>query len=192
MKKNWFVKIPVALVVLLLFAGADWTTEKAKEQAFQNVQTKIDVTKYPSQDPNFEENQAALKQDNKHVGGRFVTKATAGNYVVFEEIKEGEGSLPAQTMFYNKNGHLISIRLSPQKDYPRVAYIYCVQNECEHRKGGGPAYQSGSLMSVSLHLENGEMFYFTDGGELIRHFLNRKPSGTLTPMRKYDTVTSKV
>ena len=143
--------------------GAKWTTERAKEEAFRNVRTKIDVSTYPAKDPDFEENQQALKENKNRVSDRFVTAEPPIGYVVSKLNKEGHAKI---TFFYKQDGQLIALRLFSTADFPHSAYIYCAANECIE---GDLKYQTGELMSVSFHPSDIEVFYFRPDGHLNAH-----------------------
>jgi hypothetical protein len=65
-------------------------------------------------------------------------------------------------MFYGSDGHLITVRLFLQPEYPRIAYIYCVENNLP---SGDKVFKSGELMSVSFRVSREKEFYFNVDGK---------------------------
>jgi len=102
-------RLPLIWAILLFGlggCGANWTTERAKEEAFRNVQTTIDVSAYPARDPDFEENQQALRAGREQIGDRFVT-ASPEPYTGYVVSKLGKNNRPPRSklFFTEKRGH---------------------------------------------------------------------------------------
>lgn len=76
--------------------------------------------------------------------------------------KLDEERRPRITMFYGSDGHLITVRLFSQPEYPRIAYIYCVENNLP---SGDKVFKSGELMSVSFRVSREKEFYFNADGK---------------------------
>ncbi len=165
MKKKAFITIAILFSACHFCYGMNWTEETARQEAFKNIQYKIDVSKYPAFDPNFQEDQKAIQAGQKRVGNRFVTKNPEPpvSYVVSELSEKGR---PITTMFYGGDGHLVTIRLFSSLDYPRVSYIYCVGDNV---RDGNKIFRSGELMSVSFRPSENEEYYFLPN----KHFSGR-------------------
>lgn len=153
------------LALSVIGCGQTWTEESAREKAFQNVKRQIDTSIYPSQDPDFEANQAALREGKGLVDDRFVSANPEPpiGYVVSHLDQNRQARF---THFYGKEGHLISVRLFSGPGFPRSAYIYCAEQEC---RDADPHYVRGELMSVSFHVSPSEVFYFNPEGHLNAH-----------------------
>ena len=160
----------IALTLFLpqtLFAEA-WTAESAKTAAFQKIEKKMDISVYPSKDPNYQENLKALKEGRKRIGNHFVTPEDFG-YVVSELA---EDKTPKITMTYGKDGHLMSIRIFSSLDFPRTAGIYCGEEECPCPHNALCA--KGELLLVHFFPSKDEAFYFNNEGHLDFHVRNGK------------------
>ncbi len=155
----------------VLSAPSEWTDETAKQQAFSQAKMHIDVSAYPAKDPDFDENQRALADNKQRVADRFVTSNPRPpiGYVVSKMDKNG---MQAITMFYKKNGEMTSLRLFSNAAYPRSAYIYCTENECE---GEGRKYGRGDLLSAAFHVSDEEVYYFGADGKLNGHMHGENP-----------------
>lgn len=152
--------------VCLLLAGCGWTTGKAREEAFRNVQRVIDVTPYPPRDPHFQENQQAIGNGVQKVGDRFVSKDPESPVYLVSEFNEA--GLQSITMSYTDDGHLVGLRLFSHPNYPRTGYVYCAEKECPGKKEG-ETFKKGELMFLSFFPSHGEVFNFSDDGILTFH-----------------------
>ena len=153
--------ILAALICACPPASAErWTEENARQEAFRNIQLQADVSRYAAVDPDFEENQKALKLNIETVGNRFITKNDDPiiSYIV--------SYMDDKTMFYGSDGHLLAVRTVSGFDYPRIKYIYCVADTCDN---DGKEAKSGELMSVSVDVSDNEVFYFLPDGRCTGH-----------------------
>ena len=156
MKKVSYISIAILFSVCFFGCGTRWSEQTARQEAFKNIQHRIDVSKYQVFDPNFEENQKAIQDGQKRVSDRYITKNSEPpiSYVVSKLDEKGR---PTITMFYGNDGHLVTIRLFSSLDYPRVSYIYCVE---DNLRNGDKIFRSGELMSVSFRPSEHEEYYF--------------------------------
>jgi len=163
-----------AFIVFVLFSlcmnncacTTRWTEETARKEVFHNIKRNINITQYSAIDPNFEENQKALREGRTRVADRFIT-ANSEPSIGYVVSKMDDGDNVRSTMFYGKDGRLLSVRLFSRQSYPRTAYIYCVDKESCRRKN--EVYEPGDLMSVSLHISGREKFYFKQNGRFSGH-----------------------
>ena len=159
------IAVVVFLCVPYLGYAQRWTEESARQEAFRDVKYHIDVSPYATVDPDFQENQQALKAGIEEVDGRFITKNDElSGYLVSKLDKRRR---PLITMFYRDDGRLMYIRLFSGMEYPRVAYIYCVEDNC---RDGDKIYQPGELRSISLRVSEREEFYFLPDGKFTGRF----------------------
>jgi len=165
MKRIGCILITAFLSLSHLSCGPVWTEETARKEAFRDVNYNIDITQYPASDPDFQENQNALKTGRGRVGNRFVSSNPEPpvGYVVSTLDKKGH---PIITMFYRKDGSLLSVRLFSRPEYPRVAYIYSVEAAYQEM---GKEFKPGELLSVSFHISGREAFYFNPDGQCTGH-----------------------
>ena len=165
MKKTLFIICMTFLIMCNFACAPKWTEQDARQEAFRDVQYRIDASGYPLIDPDLQENQRALKEGQGRVGDRFISSNPEPpvGYVV---SKLDERNRPRITMFYKKDGRLLSVRLFSKPDYPRVAYIYCAEDGYVE---DGKEYKAGELMSVSFHISGREAFYFRPNGRCTGH-----------------------
>ena len=161
MEKIVCIIMTVLICVCPPASAERWTEESARQEAFRNIQLQTDVSQYAAVDPDFEENQKALKLGIEELGDRFITKNDEPpvSYVVSFD-KDGK------TMFYGSDGHLLAVRTVSGFDYPRSKYIYCVASTCDN---DGEEVKSGELMSVSIDVSDNEVFYFLPDGRCTGH-----------------------
>ncbi|MBL7073300.1 MAG: hypothetical protein ISS33_05950 [Candidatus Omnitrophica bacterium] len=167
-KKEAYVVFVLCFLSISNFACAQkWTEETAREEAFRDIKYSIDLTQYPTLDPNFEENQKALREGGRQrIADRFIT-ANPVPPIYYVVSKLGNKGDVQSTMFYGKDGRLLSVRLFSCPGYPRVAYFYCVDKESCRWKD--EEYEPGELMSVSLHVSGSEAFYFRHDSRFSGH-----------------------
>ena len=137
-----------------------WNEESARKEAFKDLKLTVDIEKYPSFDPDFIENQKALKENKQKVGDRYVTmEPSIGGYMVSKIDDKG---YPLITMAYSNAGELLTVRLFSSNSYPKNAYVYVVK--------GDNKYKPGQLLFVSFHVSNHEMYNFNPEGKCTAHF----------------------
>lgn len=158
----------VALIALVLFTpqmlfAANWTEEAAREEAFRDTRKKIDTSAYPSQDPNFAENQQAITAGKTRVADRYITVENAG-YLVSELDESGS---PKITTAYAPDGSLRSLRIFSSPQFPRTGTVYCGAEECPGPNNTAAA--RGELLYVHFSPAKEEAFYFDRDGNLDFH-----------------------
>jgi len=163
-----------AFIVFVLFSlcmnncacTTGWTKETARKEAFHNIKRNINITQYSAIDPNFEENQKALREGRIRVADRLIIAYTepSKGYAV---SKMDDGDNICSSMFYEKDGRLLSVQLFSRQGYPRTACTYCVDKKSYRRKN--EVYEPGELMRVSLHISDEEQFYFKQNGHFVAH-----------------------
>jgi len=160
------------LLVMMLFSmngyGQEWTEQSARQQAFSTAQQALDMTRFPTQDPNFTENQRAIHDTPAaHIGNRFVTAAPPSQRPIGYVVSTlDDQDRQVETMYYEPNGRLFFVRLFSSPEYPRTAAIYCGQDECLN---AGTIYRKGQLVSVTFQVSESEEFVFDPTGLLRRH-----------------------
>ena len=139
----------------------EWDEDSARKEAFKGLKLTADVSKYPSFDPDFEENQKALEENKQRIGDRFITREpSVGGYMV---SKIDDKWRPLISMAYSNTGELLTARLFSSGIYPRKAYVYVVK--------GNDRYKPGQLLFVSLHVSKHEVYNFNPEGKCTGHFV---------------------
>jgi len=137
-----------------------WNEESARKEAFKDLQLTADIKIYPAFDPDFVENQKALKENRRRVGDRFITMEPSIKGYMLSRI-DASGH-PTITMAYSNTGELLTVRLFSSDTYPKKAYVYIVK--------GDNAYKPGQLLFVSFHVSDHEMYNFNPEGKCTAHF----------------------
>lgn len=169
---RWIRAIVILLAVVGLASrsdGQEWTEEAARKEVFRDIRWMIDPALYPAKDPDYEENQQAMRdRGSGKVRDRFVSANPPGaepGYVVSKLQSDG---LPDMSMQFAPDGRSVSARLFSVEDYPRAAYIYCLSSDCPvtgERRQARP----GELVSLSFHPSATEVFYLDVQGRLTMH-----------------------
>lgn len=134
-------------------AGVSYTTEKAQEEAFQDLNDQIDTDLYPSKDPNFKDHYDARLSNTTRLGDKVLTYFDNGSYAVYKI-----GGYEAY--YYTYEGKLFKIGISSK---PRGMKIY-PNRDVEYR------YTTGKMMSVGLYISRQESYVFYPSGELVAHW----------------------
>ncbi|MEI8349475.1 MAG: hypothetical protein WCI77_04935 [Candidatus Omnitrophota bacterium] len=154
--------ISIALLCVFHFGCAqDWNEEKAKQEALRGIKYSIDISQYPAVDPDFDENQQAIKKGQQSIKDRFVTIDTQLPVYVVSKMDNKKNQ--QITMFYGMDGRLLIVRLFSSPDYPRASYMYCV-GDTENGK-----YQPGQLRSFEFHVSLGHTYFFGADGSFQGH-----------------------
>jgi len=138
-----------------------WSEEPARQEAFRDIEYKIDVSQYPTIDPDFAENQEAIKKGQEFIKDRYITVNTEPPMYVVSKLDNKKD--PQITMFYGMDGHLLVVRLFSSPDYPRASYMYCI-GDTENGK-----YQPGELRSVEFHVSLADTYFFGPDGSFRGH-----------------------
>ena len=149
---------------LTLEGGVTYTVESARKEAFSGVKYKIPVSSFKKymQDPNFEENKAAIAAGKADLEDRKIGWFSDGGYgVVYKKNKYNvyfydklgrltemdiRSSLvcPTKTYKYNSNGELENVVFNVSV---KEAYIYKMNGELEAHWIGSNCYdQNGNLI----------------------------------------------
>lgn len=137
-----------------------WNEESARKEVFKDLKLTTDIKAYPATDPDFIENQKALKNNRQRVADRFITMEPSINgYMVSKMDDKGH---PSITMAYSNTGELLTVRLFSSNTYPRKACVYIVK--------GDNTYKPGQLLFVSFHVSDHEMYDFNSEGKCTAHF----------------------
>ena len=130
----------VALITISSPNKAVASDEQFILKTMQENNPHIDIKKYPSQDPNYQDNIASTRLTLNNPN-RYVTHQENGGYVVsYEDTTnlKGQALLSPHTLFFDKNGKLETIRYTRCKStqledlntqdacYPRYDYFYNV------------------------------------------------------------------
>lgn len=153
----------VLLCLVVCGCAEPWTEEAAREEAFRNVEMKIDVSRYPAVDPNFEENLQAMNTGKRKVANRFITKEPPGSYfgyIVSELDKKGNQK---STLFCDNEGNVMCLRIFSGDKFPKAAYMYAMQDGYD---SGKKIFNAGELTSLSLDTSPRERFVFNADGSL--------------------------
>lgn len=137
-----------------------WTVDMARQEAFREAKPFVDVSQYPSIDPNLMENLAVRNKGGGEVGERIITVYSGGKYSVTEL-----GGKTAEGRYYLNNGKLYAIEFFIVG--PDIIKGY--QHSTEDIPG---VCRRGQLVRISLsNTEGGGAFVFKTDGTLSAHWL---------------------
>ena len=137
---------------LTLEGGVTYTVESARKEAFSGVKYKIPVSSFKKymQDPNFEENKAAIAAGKADLGDRKIGWFSDGGYgVVYKKNKYN-------VYFYDKKGNLEGFDVRSSLVCPTKTYKYT---------------NKGKLENVVFDVSLTETFIFDLKGELKSHWI---------------------
>lgn len=183
----------IALIFLLLFlasalraevpptetAPPAWTVEKAKEEAFRDIQSQVDLSGFRELDPDWLENKIALSQGRTFYENRKLTKIQGGAYGV-------ETLCATQTAFYLPSGKLTRIALSASPGYYNDTCPPTNPAPTNPAKTYQYAYPSGKLIRVDFTVDH-DQYVFNPDGTLSAHWVGNhcfKSDGSSCGTRK--------
>ena len=137
---------------LTLEGGVTYTVESARKEAFSGVKYKIPVSSFKKymQDPNFEENKAAIAAGNFWAKDRHITVFSDGEYsIIYYKDRY-------KVYTYNKNGKLVGLSIRSSLTIPMKAYQYTTKGELE---------------GVELYVSLEECYIFDEKGEFGYHWI---------------------
>ena len=131
--------------------GISYTVSTARQIAFENVNYKIDISKYNQflNDSNFTENKTLLSKNKYKIKDRKLVEFSDGSYSITYKKNNN------MSFFYNKGGSLTSIQFDLFKKDSITRYSYDIK---------------GNLESVILCAKNNEQFIFSLNKKLIAHW----------------------
>lgn len=135
-----------------------WTVEMARDAAFRQAKPMIDVSHYPSMDPDFFENQQAVKKGGGQSHGHTVTVFNQGHSIYYG----------VDGKFYLETGALIAVQFTVGEGYPKKVYKHAASNVFETA-----GIQSGQLMTVGITIRPDESFLFDAKGTLLAHWKDK-------------------
>ncbi len=138
---------------LTLEGGVTYTVESARKEAFSGVKYKIPVSSFKKymQDPNFEENKAAIAAGKADLGDRWVEAYSDLTYgILFKNDRY-------RVYYYDKSGHLTTIGIRSSLVCPMKSYAYNLKGELE---------------SVSFYQSANNIYTYDFQGNLLGHRIN--------------------
>ena len=140
---------------LTLEGGVTYTVESARKEAFSGVKYKIPVSSFKKymQDPNFEENKAAIAAGEVDLGDRKIELFSDGSYGVIYNNNL------YKTYFYGDSGKLECFEIRSSLNFPSKTYQYNAK---------------GQLDGVIFIVSRDESFMYKNNGELFGHWIGDK------------------
>ena len=137
---------------LTLEGGVTYTVESARKEAFSGVKYKIPVSSFKKymQDPNFEENKAAIAAGKVDLGDRWIERYSDDGYGVIYKKNI------LHSYFYDKYGKLENIEVRSSLKYPTKTYLYSTK---------------GTLENVVFVVSIDEAFIYKMDGKLDSHWI---------------------
>ena len=136
---------------LTLEGGVTYTVESARKEAFSGVKYKIPVSSFKKymQDPNFEENKAAIAAGKADLGDRCISYFSDGTYsIIYSRNKY-------RVYTYSPNGKLEEISIRTSLNLPMKAYKYDI---------------SGELVGVEFYVSKREIYIYDVNGNCVSYW----------------------
>lgn len=144
-----------------------WSADTARKEAFKNAKEWIDLSKYSSTDPNFNENKDLINKNQLKHNGRRIKYFSDGWYSV------SYNNIYTEDYYYSEDGELQEIgfsvfskniytledtkKYSPEELYPITCYKH--------------SYPGGKLTEIILDANGYESFIFEPNGKLVGHWI---------------------
>jgi hypothetical protein len=136
--------------------------DEARVEAFANIRQRIDLSDVPKNDPQYLQNQAALRRKVDIVGDRMFTRFQNGGYSVSKLCNQ-------YTYYYYPNGNLMLVE---EESSPTYFNASC--KEQFPKKSFKYSYPSGRLTGVSIDPSNFESFVFAPDETLAFHYVGER------------------
>lgn len=146
------------------------------QQTLEQVPRQMDLSRYPSVDPDYEENLGVLTfmddryrvdENQYQVGERLLVDYQKGPKNAMEQPpfygvrKHGVGYT-----YFRQNGTLVGVGIYQGQSWPKMVYTYL--------------YPEGVLTHISLMFSEGEGYVFNPDGQLMMYLVKGKPVDTRT------------
>lgn len=171
MKKNLILIVIIAIFLMIPTHGSHgiiaqvlkagivetWTLDKAKIEAFKNIEYRKNLNWAHAVDPNFQRNIQAINNNEIRVNNYKITTFydNNNNYNSYA-IRLDNTDI---SFYYNILGHLESISFGHlNKNYPTRSVKY--------------NYPNGDLIFISLNISKLDSYLFNPNGGLIAHWVN--------------------
>jgi hypothetical protein len=169
----------VALLLLLSLTGVTYaqqrefvtgvsksmTVDEARQEAFRTAKPWVDVSGFPTVDPNFLSNRHQVQKGGGKVGDRLITVFKYGQYSV-HSLKE-EMSGPFVSQYFLSNGLLIAIEFDDGGQHISKSYKHSAINNT-------PYFNKGQLIAINLSIGGKESYIFSTDGLMIAHWIGNK------------------
>jgi hypothetical protein len=156
---------------LTLKGGVDkvWTVDSAKKEAFKDAKQWVDLSPYPSIDPNYNKNKNSINKNQLISKERTITVFSKNGYLIAYGI-EYENNI-TENYYYDFKGQLHTVDFTI---FPKNIYTLEDSKKYPHEslfpaKVYKHIYPSGKLISVSLMVRETEDYIFEPNGELTAH-----------------------
>lgn len=140
-----------------------WSIDLARQEAFLNLQPKLNTSGFSQVDPYLLENRKAIQNHLAEFGNRHITVFSDGSYAYSELCSP-------IAYYYHSNGRLYGFDVNssssfngascPSAPYPHKSYKYL--------------YPSGQVDLISLIIKPDESYSFNLNGSLFDHWIGSK------------------
>lgn len=162
MKYFWLVFVLIICSVSFVSAetikaGISYTVNEARQLAFDDVDKKIDISKYKDHffDKNYAENIKAIQKNKfKQKGRRLVKFLNRGVFSYAVTYTKDENT----SFYYNENGELEYIDIEIILEYPRKTATYNTK---------------GELDNITINVSHDNQFVFDINKKLLAHWIGK-------------------
>lgn len=165
-----FVQLSSTAETLQCGVEKTWNVDSAREEAFENLKPTLDLSWIPAIDSNLIANKQAISNHQRKVGNRVVNSYSDGGYGVWILDEDNYDKI----YYYSSAGKLISIDFTIYPDDIQNLQTYFKKQELQQIypiKNYKHAYPSGKLVSISLTVNDKEVYGFMPSGKLAYHWL---------------------
>lgn len=157
--------------VLKTGISTEWSIDEIRQKAIQNIEYVKDVSMFNPKDPNYKENQKALKAKVSFIKNRYIEYYSDKTYSV--EILNNQ--FLSKYFIYDSNGNLVFICY---QKFPKTIkniddYIKSIMdNTIYPKKVYKYNYPKGRLHSFSYDFNPTYQYIFKSNGEFIEYWLD--------------------
>lgn len=177
--------------VLKMSVNKEVMIESLRQEALKDIELIKNLDQYPSRDPDYVENKIARIQHKNLIKNRSITYFRYGGYA----IRILNNTIFNVNFAYTKQGKLEAIIFDsyPIKVMSLNEYFkYSENNTLSPTKQYQYSYPDGNLESISIVINNSDIYAFNPKGELKRYWKDKKcydPDGNLINEQSFKPFT---
>lgn len=166
------VFIPCISLATTLKGGVEkvWTIESAKEEVFKDAKPYVNLSQYPSMDPNYNENKNLINKNQLDSNNRSIEVFSNGDYSVMYNNDI------TKSYYYNNNGKLqaVDFNLFAKNIYTKYDSEKYSEDELYPMKSYKHEYPNGNIIRVGFYINGDEAYDFEPSGKLTVHWIGTK------------------
>lgn len=147
-----------------------WTIDSAREEAFKNLKSWLNLSWASPIDPNLIENKQALNNRQGRIKNRIITQFDDGSYGVWVLDEDNYDKV----YYYFASGKLVSIDFSIFPTYINNLQDYFKYNDTNQIypiKIYKHSYPDGKIINITMTVKDGNSYMFKPSGVLEFHWV---------------------